>query len=416
MSHRFVIAIACAIAASAAAQPPWTLESSARHLLETAPETRAADAEVDAREAELARDTAWPNPTVEARADRKLGLEDGRGGTDVTQLAITQPLPITRLARQREQAESTLAAAGEGRRYQQLMLEHQAARAFHQLQLAEARHELATRRLAAAQQYAQVGAGRGAGDRLVRYLAPPERTRLEILRESAHQAAVAADGERREAVARFRALLALPGDPAPATAPLALPAAPAPLAELVARLDRHPALAAAGHELAAARAGIAVARASRFADPTVTLFRERDVLGGERRDYNGIVLGVQIPLWNFASGGEARAAADAGRAAAGRDARRRDLAIALGESHSRLARLVSEAGHYADSVLDPSRRFLELTRRGFAAGESSVLALLDANNGYFDAAERHLEMLAEAAAAADLRLAAGESVTQEAKP
>ena len=392
----------------------WTLESTIQHVVDIAPEIRAADAEVTARKAELTRDTAWPNPTVEARADQKLGIEDGSGGTDLTQLAITQPIPLTRLSRQRTQAESNLTAAQAARRYQRLLLENEATRAFQALQFADARQRLAHERLNAAQQY---GAAARPGDRLVRYLSALDRTRLSILRESAHQSALAAEGVHREAAARFRRLLALVGEEEPAVTPFTLPAAPAPLAALEAGLDQHAALVAARSDLDAARAGIEVARASRYADPTVSLFRERDILGGSRRDFNGVMVGVQVPLWNLNRGPVDRAAAEASRAEATRDARRRDLEIALRESHSRLTRLVSEAGHYADSVLEPSRRFLELTRRGFAAGESSVLALLDANNSYFDAAERHLEMLAEAAsAAADLRLATGEPVTQEAKP
>ena len=53
----------------------------------------------------------------------------------------------------------------------------------------------------------------------------------------------------------------------------------------------------------------------------------------------------------------------------------------------------------------------ELTRRSFAAGESNVLALVDANNTYFDARARYQELLQECAlASADLRLAAGLSI------
>ncbi len=400
---------------TAAKAGEWTLESAARRALEVAPEMRAAEAEVAARKAELVRDTAWPNPTAELRADSKLGLEDGRGGTDATQLAVTQPLPLLRLSRQRAQAEASFAAAQAALRYRRLLLENQAARAFHQLQLAEARRTLARERAEAAQQYAETGSG--ARDRLVRYLAPLDRTRLTILRESARQALAAADGEWREAVARFRRLLALPADSEPKADAATPAAAPAPRAELEARLDRHPALAAASRELDAARAGISVARSGRFADPTVTLFRERDILGGVRRDYNGVVLGVQVPLWNLNRGPVDRAVAEASRAEAESAARRREIETALHESHLRHTRLAEQTQLYSANVLEPSRRFLDLTRRSFAAGETGVLALLDANNNYFDASQRYLELLAEAAfAAADLRLAAGEPVTPEVQP
>lgn len=392
----------------------WTLESTVQRVLEVAPERRAADADVAAREGDLVRDTAWPNPTVEGRADRKLGIEDGAGGSDVTQLAVTQPLPLMRLSRQRVQAEANLAAAQAARHYRRLLFENQAARVFHQLQLAEAKRTLARERTEAAQQYAEPG---GAGDRLVRYLAPLDRTRLSILREGAHQARAAADGEWDEAAARFRALLALPGEETPTTAPLNAVAPPASFVGLEARLDAHPVLIASQRELDAARAGIDVARSSRFADPTLTLFRERDILGGSRRDYNGVMLGVQIPLWNLNRGGVDRAAAEANRAEATTTAQRRDLGVALRDSHLKLTRLSAQVEHYRANVLEPSRRFLDLTRRSFAAGEANILALMDANNVYFDAAQRHLELLAEGQfTAADLRLATGQSLFSEQQP
>lgn len=407
-------ALLAAVPATGVEAGVWTLESSVQRVLEVAPERRAAEADIAAREGELARDTAWPNPTLEGRSDRKLGIEDGTGGSDVTQIAVTQPLPLLRLSRQRTQAEANLAAAQAARRYRRLLLENQVARAFHQLQLAETKHALARERAEAAQQYAEPV---GAGDRLVRYLAPLDRTRLSILRESARQALVAADGEWSEAAARFRALLALPGEETPATGPLNAPAPPPSLPGLDARLDAHPALIASQRELDAARAGVDVARSSRFADPTLTLFRERDVLAGSRRDYNGVMLGVQIPIWNLNRGGVDRAAAEASRAEATTEAQRRDLGVALRDSYLKLTRLVQQAEHYRANVLEPSRRFLELTRRSFAAGEANILALVDANNIYFDAAQRHLELLAEGQiTAADLRLATGQSLLPEQQP
>ena len=388
----------------------WTLESAVRRALDVAPELRAAAAEIRAREGEVERDSAWPNPTVEARADRRLGIDTGRGGTDITQLAITQPLPISRLAHQRAQAEAGVAAARWQARYARLQLEHRTARAFHALQLAQAKYRLAELRSAAAQQYTT---GRTGRDRLVRYLTPLDRARLAILSESARQALAAAEGERREAELQLRSVLALPPIGPTAVAPLvdagSLPAA----AEV--SLEEHPALAAARYELEAARRGIDVARASRLADPTVSVFRERDVFGDAERGYFGIALGVQVPLWHANQGEVARSAAEVNRIEAVYDERRRHLEAARRDSRLRLERFIAQGRGYAANVLEPSERLLALTRRSFAAGEVAVLALLDANNSYFDAAERHLELLAESwLAAADLRLAANLSLIPEA--
>ena len=105
-----MVFIACA---SAHAQV-WTLESSVERATGVAPEMRAAEAEVGARAGERVQAGAWPNPTVEVRADEKLGLDDGRGGYSLNQISITQPIPLRRLVHQRRAAEAGLNSARAG--------------------------------------------------------------------------------------------------------------------------------------------------------------------------------------------------------------------------------------------------------------------------------------------------------------
>ena len=402
--------------AHAAEAPAWTLDAAVRQALTVAPEIREATAEVAAREGALTQAGAWPNPSIDLRADQKLGTEDGSGGTDLTQVAITQPLPITRLAHQRTQAEAQLAAARERLRLTHLTRETQAARAFHALQFAQARLALAEQRVAFVTKL-ETETARG-GTRVVRYLTPIERTRLSILRETAEQEAAAAEGKYSESAAQFRALLALGPDATPQTLPLVPVELPPSQEALLKRLADHPALVASDQDIDAARAAIDVARASRFADPTIGVFRERDFLGGERREYNGVMLSVQIPLWNLNSGGMARAQAETELARERRAIQQRDLETRLRQGHLHLGHLIEQAERYRERLLGPARRMLDLARRGFETGEQNVLALVDAENIYFDAELRYQELLQECwQEAAELRQAAGVSLDKlEAAP
>ena len=397
--------------AHAAETSVWTLDAAARQALTVAPEIREASAEVAAREGALTQAGAWPNPSIDLRADQKLGVEDGNGGTDLTQVVITQPLPLTRLASQRHQAEAQLAAARERLRYVRIARETEAARVFHGLQLAQARLTLAKQRVAFVAGLEPASTRRS--DRVVRYLTPLERARLAILHEAAEQEVTSAEGKYSEAAAQFRALLAIGPEATPQTALLAPPSPPPPLDELLKGLDAHPALVADDQDIEAARAGIDVARASRFADPTLGVFRERDFLNGARRDYNGVMLSVQVPLWNLNSGGVARAQAETDQARERRTAQRRELETRLRQAWLHLGHLIEQAERYRERLLGPARRMLELARRGFETGESNVLALVDAYNTYFDAEVRYLELLQESwQEAAELRLAAGVALNQ----
>ena len=392
----------------------WTLEAVVRRTMEVAPEIRSAEAEIAARAGELTQAGAWPNPTVDLRADDRLGQEDGRGGTELTQIALSQPLPLRRLARQRAAAGANLESARENRRYQRLLLEREASRVFHALQHTEAAVGLARSRLDLAEGYGRPEPGGKARDPLVRYLTPLERIRLAVLREEAGQTVMAAEKDYQKALAEFRSLLALPADTAVQAAPLELPAPPPEPAGREQNLDAHPVLAFARREVEAARAGVVVAESQRFADPALNLFRERDFLNGERRDVTGVGISVQLPLWNQNRGPVAKARAEVLRAQAQLGLRQRDTLTRLSQSYTELARRIEQAQRTRTNLLEPARQVFELTRRGFTSGELNLLALVDANNTHFDAQARYLELLKEAqVAAAELRLAAGISLLED---
>ncbi len=395
------------LALSSAWAQAWSLESSITRALTVAPELRAADAEIAVRTGESTQAGAWPNPTITLRVDEKLGLEDGRGGYNLNQVAITQALPLHRLQHQRRAAAANIEAARATQHHQRLLLETQTAHTFHTLQLAAERQRLAQERLSFAEGLHR-GTGGSGNDRVVRYLSPLERARLDILRATARQDVALAEGKWSEALAQFRALLALPPDAKPETTGLIPASEPAELNALLDGLAAHPALQATQQLRDASRAAVDVARAQRYADPTLSVFHEQDFLAGERRNYSGLMLGVQIPVWNRNDGGVARARGETDKAEALLEVQRRDLASRVRQSHLHLGHLIEQAEHYRDHLLQPARRVLDLTRKGYTSGEQNGLALVDASNTYFDAQARYLELLRDAwIEAAELRAAAG---------
>jgi cobalt-zinc-cadmium efflux system outer membrane protein len=385
----------------------WTLADSVGRVHEIAPELRAAEAEILTREAELAQAEAWPNPTVDVRVDNRLQDPNGSKGANFTQLALSQPLPLRRIVRQRAVAEANLESTRENFRYQKLVLERETARVFLALQLATAKHLLAQERLRLVMESPSTSHKMG-GDRLVRYLTPLERQRLAIMKETANQALDVSEREQQRALIEFRTLLVLPIEAQVELAALTSPEAPRELEVYTRMLDAHPALAAARKQSDAAQAGITAAESQRYADPSLNLFRERDYYPTGLRDVTGIGVSVQIPLWNSNQGLVAKAGAEARRAQAQFAAAQRDARSRLEQAYMQLRRLLEQAERLRVNLLEPSREVYSLTRRGFASGELNILSLLDASNTYFDARTRYLELQQESAfAAADLRLASG---------
>lgn len=378
----------------AAPIPRWTLDASIQRALEVAPEMKTADAEIGKQQGKLAQADAWPNPNISLQVDDTLGLDDTSGGYDVTELAISQPLPFGRLGHQRRQAEAGVASAQAQHGYQQLLLEYGVAQRLHILQLAEAKLQLATKRLQQAGLYQNSGNKRGNRDHLIRYLTPLETMRLDIVLQAAKQTVEVAEGEYNEAAASFKALLGIIDEPL-SLVPLAPVPAPQEFTALENSLQVHPALEADKQFIEASRAGIAVARSQRFSDPTLTVFRGEEFINNRRQDTTGIMLNIEIPLWNQGKGRVTQARYAVHQAQADMSLRQRELQTNLHKSYLHLGHLIKQAEHYQSKLLVPARQMFSLTRKGFDAGEVNILTLIDANNTYFDAQERYMELLQE---------------------
>ena len=373
----------------------WTLNASVQRAVAVAPEIKTADAEIGKQQGNLQQASAWPNPSVSIQVDDKLGIEDAAGGYDVTQVAISQPLPLGRLTHQRQQAGAALASAEAQRRQQQLLLEHKVAQRFHALQLAEAKLQLEKKRLQQASRYQNTGRQRTANDPLIRYLTPLERMRLDLVLQAAKQSTEVAEGEYNEVAASFKALLAMSINTELQMMPLALVPAPSAFNVLENTLQDHPALEADKQIVASARAGIAVAKSKRFDDPMLTLFREKDFLADRRQESTGVILSIQVPLWNQNNGSVSQARYAVHQAQAGLDLKQRELKTNLLKNYLHLGHLIEQAEHYRSKLLKPAQQVFKLTRKGFEAGELNILTLIDANNTYFDTQERYFELLQE---------------------
>lgn len=411
----FWLVLACAPGMAATATPAvWNLKSTTQRALEITPELRAADAEVAARKGELKQAGSWPNPTAALSASNSFVANGVSSGASYKQFSFSQPLPIRRLSRQRAMADANLTAARASRDYRRLLVERQAARVFHRLQLAVARRALAQRRLKLVSEFLRQRRHR-AGDHLVRFLTPLERQRLAILNEDAQQSLFLAKRKYEAALIEFRIFLQLPPDSITKVAPLTAPPIPDNIKVMVKALDSNPVLIAARQRAKAAHAGIAVADSQRLADPVLTLFRARGVFGAQTT-VTGVKVNVQIPLWNANNGGVDKAHAEAMSADDRLLAASRDARIHLEQARVQLVTLLAQAGRMREKQLDPARKVLTLTRGGFAAGEVNILALVDATATYFGTYAHYLELLQESdLAAADLRLAEGVSILSHQK-
>ena len=386
----------------------WTLENSIARVLDIAPEMKTAEAQVKAAQGAFRQAGAWPNPTISIRRDDKIGIEDGSGGSDITQYAFSQPLPLSgRLSYQKAVALEVLAGAEAGRHHQHLVLEQQTATRFRQLQLKTATLTLAEQRLKLADEVKVASLRREQAGELSRL----ERLRLGLVREQAQQILDKAEGEYNEALSQFRAYLGLSSTVELSLAPLIPVESVPPLATFERDLFNQPLLEAAQRRIDAARLNVKLIRASRWPDPVLSIFQEEDFLDGRRQEYTGIGISITVPLWDRKAGQRSRSLAEVDRAESERNALKRDIASRVKQSHLHLNHLVEQGRHYRVHVFKPAQQVLDLTSQAYLAGEVEILSLIDANNTYFNAHTRYLELLQQARLEeAELLLAVGRSV------
>lgn len=390
------------------AQQQWSLESTVVRVVKMSPLMSAANAGIQSAEGSASQAGRWPNPVVEITATDKLGINEAIGGNDLTQTAITQTIPIWKKSAEKNVAESDLKSARMDRIYQQLILENEAAKVFHKVQLTDALFKLAQEQLGFAK---RSQGGRLSGDPLVRYLSPLEKKRLVIVGELAEQELASAEGEFGEAKSSFKTLMQLPFEQEVEIEKIKEATAKFNLVELQQKLSQHAAVETLKFKHEAAEHSVDLAKGGRVPDLTLTYFRELDFLDNRRQHFNGLTVGITLPLWNFNSGEVAKARAESLKAQNQQTAMQHELLGKLHQAVVHFGHLTEQAEKYRTRILGPAEEVFDLTNKSFKAGEVNVLSLIDASNTYFDARKRYAELLYESwVELAELRLSAGISM------
>lgn len=328
---------------------------------------------------------AWFNPSLSARRD-----DLDRNGDEYWEenLLLSQPLewPGRTAARYRATAY-TIEASAARFRSDSTRLAFEVREAWALAWFAEAAELTARQAVAVIQEAAEDAEIRLREGDISAY----ETRRLRLERVQAEQDAAEAELRSRNA-RRHLAALTFPGTGIEEVGPSAgLEGLPPPVtreAALGALLER-PDLEAAARDLDAAQAEFAVARSGWMPDPTVS-FGYRRQQGG----FQGLSLGLDVPLPLFNRRGGNRQAADARSAAA---AHRLDLRRRLAENDllTTADRYVSSRSRLevaADGLLADAEALLASATAAYGENEMSLLELLDAASAFRSARLSALSM------------------------
>jgi cobalt-zinc-cadmium efflux system outer membrane protein len=183
------------------------------------------------------------------------------------------------------------------------------------------------------------------------------------------------------------------GQPFVAVADLSAPPKAITREDALARLRAtHPTIAATRARMRAAEADVAVERAARFPDFSVTGFTTHEL---DRRAYGG-GLTVDVPLWNWNVGRIAQARARLGASRKQAEAAALELEASAIEAQAACRASTQAAARLGSAVVPRSEAAVSIIEKTYRSGEASLLEVIDARRTLLEARTLHLSALAQA--------------------
>ena len=370
----------------------WDLQSSVQQAISTSPELQKSFAVINSRQIDIGLARLWPDPQIGFRIDNQLGQDDGSGGYDLTDITVSQAIPVNRIKYQNSVAEANLKAAQFAKQHETLQVQNRVSKVFHQLQFASAKFSLAEQQVKLADQLKNQSK-KSKRSNVVRYLTPLELMRLSIIKEEARQAVSNAEGKYHEALTEFAKLLVIDIEAVSSVSEL-MPITFMPdIQNLTILQASHAQLSSQQQQLLAAKHEIDVARNSQLVDPSVALSWSRDTFDQGRDDVYAVMLNLQIPLSDRRQKAASKASYKASQHRIDLELLERELKINLHRSFAHLNHIVEQTSDYKKKVLLPAKKILNLTNKGFTSGELNILSVVDANKIYFEARLNYLDLL-----------------------
>jgi cobalt-zinc-cadmium efflux system outer membrane protein len=366
----------------------FTLEDAFALAAQNNPLLRSARSGADATSGALVQAGARPNPSLSP-------LQEGFSGPDRTSTALLNQ--VIELGGKRN---ARLDAASYRREAALASLDSRAAAL--QADVASAFYGLlaAQRQLQAADQSAQLAArSAGIAERRARAgkVSPVEASNARV---AASAADIEAANARRRVSSALDTLANATGSEVPrdrvATGDFDDLPSIEPLAQLLQRIDTAPDSRAARAEALRANAAIAVEKAKRIPDITISAGMKRISTSGTPINQAVIGISIPLPLFDTNKGALLEAVHQAEKADADVDAERARLRLALSQAYTGYETAADAAHRLKTDVLPASRLTLDAMSRGYELGKFAFLDVLDAQRTLFQRESQYVQALADA--------------------
>jgi len=417
MNSKFIKPVICVlttlVTSSVVNAEQWTLHSSIAQAMSSSPELKISSAEIGSRTSELQLSDMWPDPSLELKVDNQIGRDEGTDNYGLSEITISQEIPLSRTKHQKSVAEAQLNAAKHSQSYETLELQNRVAKIFYELQFTSAVFELTKMRVKLANKL-NASTTKNKHDVMVRYLTPLEKMRLSIISEKAHQEEAAAEGKYLETLTEFYKLLGISSDNT-VKVPKLLPVIEIPELDFLSnQQNEHPLLSTQKENLQAATNEIDVARSTAMKDPTISINRLRENFSSGTESVYGVMFNIEIPIHDRKDSKVSKASYNASQQRIELARLKRELQINLNRSYTHLKHVIEQTSDYKSKVLEPATKILSLSEKGFISGELNILSLVDANDTYFESNKQYLDLIYQSwVELAEINLYAGQFIAYD---
>ncbi|UXY14081.1 TolC family protein [Chitiniphilus purpureus] len=371
-----MMAIALPLHAHSALTAQEVADKAERHSSKTI----AAQAGIEAAQAQRELAAAWPNPELGFSFD-DTGTED-----ESRSLQLTQRIELGGKASRRVRAATAHYRTAEATLQQTVIdVRIDAAKAFHELALAELRLREARASGDIAAQFSQALARKLAAGKVP----PIDATKARLAELTAATELKNAERQHRLAQRRLEQLI---GEPLPEEghALPALPPAPPSSAEARQQLMLSPQTRLSQLRVESSEAEVGLQDGQRWPDLQLSAGVKETVASGERGGLFGIA--IEIPLFNWNNSGVSAAKAKLRQAQAEQQSQLRERDLLVQSLHAELIDLVERIHLYQSDIIPAAEAAVSAARTGYDYGRHAFIDVLDAQRSLLAARSERTDL------------------------
>ena len=331
---------------------------------------------------------AWENPTIDFDTNSKVSRELGEKKIELNSISLSQSIPIFKNSAKKSIATADYELSKLQKMNSILNLKKKLSKIFYEVQYHKAQLDLHKEKLKKITKISTRKTGK-----IVHFVSSLDKKRLQIIKQNSALEVDQSLDVFRKSVAKLKNFLDLE-----LFVKLDFPeiSTTLNLSELSSYFDNvkdHPYIQVLKLEEEKSNSNIKLAKASRFEDPVISIYRDRDFLMDQEQINVGATLSITIPLWSHHKSEILSAKKNGLEYKLRHKKMLHSFQGRVKHAYLTLERQIRIEKQYREKVLQEANKLLEKTIQKFNTGNSSILSLIDVYESTFSYRFAYVDIL-----------------------